>query len=532
MRSARTFAAVALWAAWLCTVAKAAPRIVVSDEQVGAEVRTVAAQFYSRIADGDQHGASDLFAGPWEDAKLLDAEVAFVAGTDELAKSFDARFGNADPQTSQRLGRTTFQRVADRQLHDVIILNGDSACTAIGGSLEPGLELQRTLAGWRVIHLTTAPGQMRRLLSFFVQSTLACEEVRAKIDAGVFANVALAKAELNRREEPLTSELMRGFGRPSVLPASSPVATTSPSGPDLSQARAWLGKPFNAPQIADITASLPGTPRVATYDDAMFIMSFEAGCDLSFHLPDGKLQAIHFFSDGSEGFDRYKGPLPFGLRFGEPRWQVEATLGKPDGLGAGFCSYDMLGLGVDYFSEAPRDPDNPVARITISSPRPGVHRVAVPPGKPPFLTFRFVVSPASPESKDAQSMADPDDPSGKIQLLVSNEPILDENSIANVGLISPQMNLENLWQASLTMTPEGGRKLKQATAGKIGQRIAITWAGRVLMAATIRDPLESHVMVDFGTNGTKQQCVELAAQIGAVIFSLPSTQPSPNRPAK
>jgi hypothetical protein len=224
-------------------------------------------------------------------------------------------------------------------------------------------------------------------------------------------------------------------------------------------------------------------------------------------------------------FGRYTGALPVGLAFGQPRIDVERRLGRPASFSGSIESgvaaeYPNLKLLIQY---APGPVRNPRALLTIvtliesaSYPIATTRALDEP---PPELTIRAVLDERDPAPADR--LPDPQDPAGIATLRISRDAIIDQDSIANVHAV-PDENDVDAWKIAMDLTPEGGRRLAQATKNLVGRRVAIVLGSRVLMAPVVRDPTGEHVAIDFGAKEGKQFPDKLLREMSVAMMSLPA----------
>lgn len=114
---------------------------------------------------------------------------------------------------------------------------------------------------------------------------------------------------------------------------------------------------------------------------------------------------------------------------------------------------------------------------------------------------------------------------GKIPVL--RDVLLDAADIAKVA---PSSDANGTLSISITMTPEGTRRLKEATTANIGRRLAIVVDGKVLIAPTIRSAIwGGSVSLTMG-QGKSQETREIIDQIQAAMdahsAAAPTTRPS------
>jgi hypothetical protein len=72
------------------TLAAAGPRIVDAGDPAVADVRAVAADFLTKVSEHDGPGAKALFAGPDDQAELLDVELKFAEAAEQLGAALPA----------------------------------------------------------------------------------------------------------------------------------------------------------------------------------------------------------------------------------------------------------------------------------------------------------------------------------------------------------------------------------------------------------------------------------------------------------
>ena len=76
------------------------------------------------------------------------------------------------------------------------------------------------------------------------------------------------------------------------------------------------------------------------------------------------------------------------------------------------------------------------------------------------------------------------------------------------------------------------RKVDPKSTNKIARPDKHGKLVQLLESGMLRDPAENYVGIDLGDNATKEKCHELLRQLSAVIYSLPTTQPSPDASVK
>jgi SecD-like export protein len=296
--------------------------------------------------------------------------------------------------------------------------------------------------------------------------------------------------------------------------------------PTAERLRSLMGRQISSPQVGDFIDSLTVTPGLGEYSTVVFVNVPELGFDLSFKQPGGRLQAVHLYGSGAGvRFGRYTGALPAGLAFGQKRIDVERRLGRP----ASFSGWIESGISAEYpnlkllVQYDPGPVRNPRARLTvvtlIETPAfPGA--TTRPFGEPPpQLAIRAVLDEHDPAPADR--LADPNDPAGIVTLRVSRDAIVDQDAVTNARGVPDENDVDG-WKIAIDLTPQGGRRLSQATKHLVGRRVAIVLGSHVLMAPVVRDPIGEHVMIDLGAEGKKQFPNELLRQMSIAMMSLPA----------
>jgi hypothetical protein len=109
-----------------------------------------------------------------------------------------------------------------------------------------------------------------------------------------------------------------------------------------------LARRQDDPLVANYLLTLGG-PRALEQDEHLGYIEYQdRGVAVMFQkegwiLPEGqpaddkvfRVDALHFYSQGYEGYDEYDGLLPEGLRFSDTRDDVHARLGEPAASGGG-----------------------------------------------------------------------------------------------------------------------------------------------------------------------------------------------------
>jgi hypothetical protein len=504
------------------TPSRAGPRIVSPGDPTVSDVVAVAAEFMAKIADGDRDGAYELFAGSGDDRNVLEAQLRFVAASDEFLRSRADRVGKHDLELKQSPARIMLHRLSEREAHEAVVLDGDSACTAIGLMSNAGLELHRFGVRWKVIHISADPTRTKKLLAYYSAMSDLMNHLCAKTETDQtdqFSRRDAAAKELDDRMLALGSASF--WDSKSSPPASQPAAVAPPA--DLGTASALfdhLGASMTSPQMTAIIDSLPPLPRLAGLPDSIYVNSYELGISLSFRLPGAGLQAVHLYAEGQDGFRQYRGSLPERLTLTMSRGEVEARLGRPNKMRAGYSYYPRLGLSITYASRARqdyRDSDNRIAAVTLTAPVPDAPPPPLPPkGAPPWLTFRI-----ESDHPGGDVVAFPSDPAGVKVMFVSHDALFDETSVETAALMSPDMTPDKRWHLEIKLTPEAGLRLSEVSQANIGRRMAMVLGGRVVVAPVIRDKISDRFVVDLGKDAGGDAYRKLADEIGTALFSLP-----------
>jgi hypothetical protein len=423
------------------------------------------------------------------------------------------------------LPSSMFATLAERQSRTFIMQNGDAACTAYGLLIETGLDLVRQNGKWKVVHLAVLRHKVPLFLRFYTSVSEAMDGVRNDVEAGKFFDSSSAAKDLDNRANAAVREMFSASVIPMSAPPGSPVMAATKLTSDATQIVGLLGKSIASPDIKALIASLPNTLRISVGKTDVYVRSDEAGIGLNFHFPGGGLSWVSFNGMGYDGFNAFSGPLPSGLLPGQSRREVESQLGRPTRISNAMrvsAAYPRLGIDIEYQSDAPRDPLNPVVSVTFLAPRPDAGAPSTgPSAQMPRLTFRFEVQPGAPDAVGAETLSDTSAP-GRPPLLVSQNILFDETAIDKVIPTSgPDV------AASLTMTPEGARRMEQISAANIGRRLAILWDGQILMAPVIRSKISGSVLINFASSGGEAECRRFCDKLTEVICTLPTpaTQP-------
>jgi hypothetical protein len=356
----------------------------------------------------------------------------------------------------------------------MIVLNGNEAATAAGSEPDNGLLLRKTEGRWKVIRTTHHSRGPVTAPQYFALLIAAYDDVRRKVDHGEFQTADAALTALGKKLDALNGQ------RPTEPEDAgrAPVPATQPA-PTAERLRSLMGRQMFSPQVTEVIDLLPCMPTLSEYSSELFVNVPELGFDLSFKLPEGRLQAVHLYGGGDHVFSRYAGAVPAGLVFGQPRIDVERRLGRPASYSGWITSgvaaeYPNLKLLAQYAPGPVRNPRAPLTAVTLlESPTFAGATTRPFDEPPPRLTIRAVLDEHDPAPADR--LPDPQDPAGIAILRVSRDAIIDQDSIANAGPF-PDPNDIDGWKIEMNLTPDGGRRLLQATKNLVGRRVAIVLA--------------------------------------------------------
>ncbi|MDB5332769.1 MAG: hypothetical protein JWP03_3920 [Phycisphaerales bacterium] len=513
----------------LCFEAQAGPRIVLPTDAEGTDVRAAAADFLGKVADCDVAGAKALFAGPAEQEQLLEAQFRYAAASEKLRKALADRFGE---ETANKVpGAAFFRSRAKVQSEMPLMLNGDSACVAAGQNLDTGLDLQRIAGNWKVTHLLIEHHKTNGFLDFYTSAARDFDEARAKLNAGGFDSGASALQDLNQRLANTLTKIAPIHSLPTTRPSARPQPPAAPNAfVDAAAVQAAMGKPIGSEEGKALIAALPATPRLMGLMRWIFVASYESGTTLTFRAADGALQGANFTVADSNGTEKYPGALPSGLSFNDARIDVERKLGRPatSHSGASFpyeADYPRLRLHLTYVRDSGRDPRNPLKSVSLYPPETGVAATR-PADKPsPRLTFQLVMPEPKAADPALMRIVDPTDGSGRTVIFVSREIVLDETGISEVsGALAGSDR--NHMGFSLTLTPDGARRMAQASAANNGRRIAIMLDGRAIVVPTMNGKMSDRLLIDLNIPAEKGDREDLIGQLDAAINALPTTEPA------
>jgi preprotein translocase subunit SecD len=79
---------------------------------------------------------------------------------------------------------------------------------------------------------------------------------------------------------------------------------------------------------------------------------------------------------------------------------------------------------------------------------------------------------------------------------------------------------------SLTLTPDGARRMAQASAANNGRRIAIMLDGRAIVVPTMNGKMSDRLLIDLNIPAEKGDREDLIGQLDAAINALPTTEPA------
>lgn len=500
--------------------AGAGPRLLMSDDPPGPEVRAAAAEFLKRLADGDEAGAKALFAGDGAQAELLAAELRWATSCAQFRKAVEETFGASDDTRRWAFADGVRQR-ADLLPRRLIVANGDGASVAPVELSDGGLELHRSGGAWRVTHVELRPGAVRHQAALYRKMAETADRLRGDVIAGKSKDYASVDRAFEESVRPVMRERVSDEHAAPDAKAGTPAWKPKVDGPGLA---ALVGKPIASPEVAAFLDSMPGVPYAAPLDeDFLWVNHHAAGVAFNADLRDhGVVRVVMVYAGLTPAWGAYGGGLPGGVSTSDTLRDVERKLGRPPmssgRAGTGYTAdYPQSGITVSYAPRASlRDPDAPIYSVSVIAPDPnGPAAGQGPPaaGDKPRLAFRLVAPAGAP---DAEVLTDPADARGTVQIAVERRALLDERDVADVSLVPVDRDFKQMG-ISLKMTPAGAAKLKAATAGNIGRQLAIVLDGRVLMAPMIRSQISSDVMINMGTGESSREAVMLSRRLHAVL---------------
>jgi serine/threonine protein kinase len=131
------------------------------------------------------------------------------------------------------------------------------------------------------------------------------------------------------------------------------------------------------------------------------------------------------------------------------------------------------------------NPPIPIAVRLVKDKAPTASSADAKPA--PRLQFRLVAD--ANDTAPVETLADPDDPSGKRTLRVRKEVLLDESAVSRAAVVvSPRAGIPPV-TLEVNFTPAGGKRFAGITGGNIGKRLAVVFDGKVLSAPTICGPI-------------------------------------------
>jgi hypothetical protein len=441
-----------------------------------------------------------------------------MSSFDALSKRLTEKFGAAVAEQDVPPMRQSIHELAKHQKQKMMILNGDVAILGAEGKLyDWGLELHRLDGKWKVTHLTAnhqLAGYVLELIQGMaagaktVEGALQGGQVTSRKEAIALLNTALSKVMLLRVKYSARTSPPEGVKWDGIDPAA---------------VREYWGKNLFSPEIKKLIASLPGTPYLSLSPQSARLIDQDGGIAVLF-LPDSGVQTIFLFADGSQSYLRYPGKLPHGLLISDTRKEVEKKLGRPLTSGGGghglayHADYPEAGISVFYAKDGLRDPDNPIAEITMTPPDRDTQAAEEKPAKGPRVTFRLVVSdPALP----ADELPYPANAKQKATLRVSREVLLDETSIAGIYPV-PERGDKVRLATGMEMTEEGAKKLQKITSENIGHQLAILVDGRIIIAPNIQAAIGKSLVISLGTGAQEKEGADIRGRLHAAVFTLPA----------
>jgi len=291
-----------------------------------------------------------------------------------------------------------------------------------------------------------------------------------------------------------------------------------------------LGKRADSPEVVAMIDSLPATPRLtvtAGQLPTMWINSYEAGLSICFSLPDGLMINLAFYADGRDGYCPYRGELPNALKLDEARRAVEKGIGPPLEMGPAShkgvdAYYPKLGLRLTYGNDAPRDPQNPLVRLSLSEPAASGRATTLPNYDGTIhLAFRLVVPDDSHEAHLPERFVNANDGTAAF---VSTTVIVDEHDIDDAHATQTEKGTPAIL---LKIGAAGAARLEGISATNAGRQIAIILDKQLLMAPMIRGKMGTNIMIEMGAKRNDDELFDMARKLRRAIYALPPEGTSP-----
>jgi len=502
-----------------------------SGDAAGDEVRAAVRSMLRAAADGDADAARKAFAGPPAQAELVAAWARASRAALTLDASARRQFGNDTPQRLLTVV-TALRAGGDGVLALPLSMNGREAYVGAGGLKEPHYRLARVGGRWQV---TAIEFDNEALLTSKVRVMQAVAASMEKLERKVEAKQLADVAALVRAFEQMGDELLPVFSASErAVMEARPLRRATPVGPRERQAAlesipgvlvsAAIGKPAGSPEVRELMAAMPGTPRVDLFEDGMFVSSEEGGLDLKFTDPTGRaLECVFAFPKGDGDHDAYPGGLPAGLAGDMTRAQVEARLGRPDETsgtdGNLEAVYVRRGIVLLYKGRSGRDPSAVISRVlvTMPLPRPGGDEVV-------RVTIRATARPGTPEAAKAERVH-VDGPEGEPLLVLPND-VATAEDIADVRLDAPAAGEGGSPYVVVALAPAAAARLA-AAYGPVPEgerpRVAVFLNDRCFRAIAVSKLREGVFLI-----GGSEPAVSarLAGVLHATANQLPPARPA------
>jgi hypothetical protein len=397
----------------------------------------------------------------------------------------------------------------------------------------------------------------------------------AKAEAGEFDTADSAMEWLDRHFDEiaernravLMKQLEQGWARDRQPVATRPAVKSAPvagaAGGALGVApevlRGLPGKGLKSDEVRRLVASLPATPEVRESREygGAWVESPECGISIGFRAAGEArvVASVELFAEGVHGNAQYAGRLPHGLSWSDGRGDVERKVGRPPTSWGGGdrpleTTYRHLGVRFSFEAGPPRNPGLRLRSMFLSEPKaeaepkaedgePATRPATAPakgpataPGKGPRVAFRLVeegrAGGGAVGAADVEQLPAPAEQGERKTLPVRREVLLDESMIEQV---SPTRLEEDSSRIALgiTLTPEGGKRMVEASQRWPGRRVAVVVDGVVLVAAVINPGVSEELIIDLGDAGEEAVRSDMAGRLHAAAFALPE-RPSPGVP--
>ena len=147
------------------------------------------------------------------------------------------------------------------------------------------------------------------------------------------------------------------------------------------------------------------------------------------------------------------------------------------------------------------------------------------------MAFRLVAEVRKTGDAGVDMLPAPREGGQAKSLAVRREVLLDEKDVAELAATALGDTYERVG-ISMTLTPAGARKLHEVSLAHRDRRLAIVLDGQVLIAATIREALPEHMVIDLGEDRDEIARADVAGRLHAAVFALSPRQPASGPSAK